>query len=345
MNAKDIVILVCEKKAPAPYWSHTRGIYADLSEWPRHIDYYVKCPECGSVHGFYKSLADARSKRLCQNCDHDRVEKLKKEIAKVTEDEQPLVPFDPDIPVNPKAEVKRYMSGDWITVAKWELEQYLGTRLEIDTDRRDSDPDNPESTDIVYLVDKGADRGKDVTYKVWKNDDLAEAEALEQVRNDLESEPENFNQDWLTNFIDLDRLRNTLRQDQDTWTREDFDDQHRDYEDKVKAMVEAGKLDEGIFFKQNGELRKVTPEREALLERAIEEWVEEEVANRLSDPMEYLDEIYGKEDALKQAKEWGGIKIDDAAKSAVNTDGWQHFISHYDGKSIDLKSGAVAVRE
>ena len=343
MNAKDIVILVCEKKAPAPYWSHTRGIYADLSEWPRHIDYYVKCPECGSVHGFYKSLADARSKRLCQNCDHDRIEKLKKEVVKVTEEEQPPVPFDPDIPVNVKAEVNRYISGDWIALAKWQLEQYLGVGVVIDPDRTadaGSDPEEPDTAEIVFFVDD-----TDVTYKVWKNEELAEKEALEQVKNDLETEPEIFNQDWLRGFIDTDRLRNTLKMDQDTWTREDFDEQNPDYEDKVKAMVEAGKLPEETFYKQNGDLRKQTPERENLLERAVEEWVEQEVENRLSDPIEYLEEIYPKEEVMKHALEWGGIDYDKAAASAVSADGWQHFISRYDGKSINLKDGAVAVRE
>jgi hypothetical protein len=345
VNAKDIVILVCEKKSPAPHWTHTRGIYADLSEWPRSIDYYVKCPECGHVHGFYKSMAEARSKRLCPSCDFDHVEKLKKEVAKVDEAElPPEQPFDPDAPVNPKADLERYVMGDWVALAKWQLEQVLHERLDFDPDdfpNRDIDYEDPESfSKIKFKVE-----GSDEEYIIWKSEEDAEKDALDSVRNDLQDNPENFTQSWLENHLNVDKLRDFLKEDQLTWTREDFDEQHSDDEAKVRAMVEEGKLTEETFFKRNGELRKMTPALERLLEQAIDEWVTETVDSRLSDPLDYMREIYPEEEVMKQAIEWVGINVEEAAKDAVDTDGWQHFISRYDGKSIDLPCGAVAVRE
>ncbi len=357
MNAKDIVILVCEKKAPAPYWAHTRGIYADLSDWPRHIDYYVKCPECGSVHGFYKSLADARSKRLCQNCDHDGVEKLKKEIAKVTEDEQPPVPFDPDIPVDPKSELKRYISKDWIALAKWQLEQALDTRLDF-ADENAEDVDDPDSVNTILFKDTRPDQhGHEITYKVWKSVELAEAEALTDMKNSFEDEPDTYSE-WLKNFVNEEKLRDTLMPDEENMIREQFEEEHSDYEDKAKAMVEAGKLNEDSFFKLDGEFRKLTPQRERLIDTAVDEWIDETAKERLSDPVEYMrdlgwgdttehDRYTGRTSPslFTQIKDWGCLNYDKAAEDALRNDGWQNTLSRYDGKSIDLECGAVAVRE
>ena len=357
MNAKDIVILVCEKKSPAPHWTHTRGIYADLSEWPRSIDYYVKCPECGHVHGFYKSMADARSKRLCPSCDFDHVEKLKKEVAKVNEAElPPEEPIDPDIPVSAKADLDRYVMGDWIALAKWQLEQHLGETLVFDPDNfnnRETDYEDPEATDHVTFDVEGSS----VTYTVWKSEELAAAAAIEQQKNSFEDEPSIY-MTWLRNYIDMDKVREALKPDEEQMTRESFEENYPDYESQVKEMVENGKLHEETFYKQNGELRKETPVRQKLLAQAIEEWIEGVVEDRLQDPEEYLkdmgyDDSGGKDpytgrkietlgDMLERL---GGIDYQKAAEEAVNTDGWANTLSRYDGRSIDLPGGAVAYRE
>jgi hypothetical protein len=70
-------------------------------------------------------------------------------------------------------------------------------------------------------------------------------------------------------------------------------------------------------------------------------FAEIQTKNRLSDPMEYLEDIYGKEDAVKQAIKIAGIDIDAAAEEAVNVDGPAHFLSSYDGSSYNTKNGLV----
>ena len=57
--------------------------------------------------------------------------------------------------------------------------------------------------------------------------------------------------------------------------------------------------------------------------------------------MDYLEDIYGKGDAVKQAIEIAGIDIDAAAEDAVDTDGAAHFLSSYDGNSYTTKGGLV----
>lgn len=348
MNAKDIVTLVCERKAPAPHWwTHSRGIYADLSKWPGSIDYYVECPECKHVHGFYKSFKEALSKRLCPTCDLERTEKLKKDVRKVAEAEEPPGPDDPDDIdyLDPKEEVERYMEDNWIFHAQLQLENELRTHLELnerDSPCEDVDPDLCSC--VVFDDESTDDYGHSQQWRVWKSEEIAEAEALEQVENDLRTEPENFNQGWLVNFINMDRLRNFLYTDQINFTREDFDDQYPDYEDKVQALISSNDLEEGEFLDEEGDIKPETPELSAKVDSAEDTYVKRVTDERLENPMDYLNEIYG-EDAQKQAMEWGGLDVQAAAKNAIATDGWQHFLSRYDGKSIDLPGGAVAVRE
>ena len=57
--------------------------------------------------------------------------------------------------------------------------------------------------------------------------------------------------------------------------------------------------------------------------------------------MRYLEDIYGKEDAVKQAIEIAGIDYNAAAEDAVDTDGASHFLSSYDGDSYETPSGLV----
>ena len=47
------------------------------------------------------------------------------------------------------------------------------------------------------------------------------------------------------------------------------------------------------------------------------------------------------DEAVKQAIKAVGINVKAAAKDAVDTDGWQHFLAHYDGSSHTTDSGLV----
>lgn len=286
MKAKDIIKLVCEKKEPAPYWTHARGIYADLSSWPDSISYYAKCPKCGHVHGTYKSMAEVRAKRLCPECDFKNVEKIKKELHHVRQpasmreaEEAPDLPDESELsPQNreaTKAEVERYTTGggNWVEEARWSLENLIRNEVELDPDKNPNySPDFPEAVfSVVFIVPS-----TDTCYKVWKSDNEVHNEAVQQVERDIEEEPGNFNQNWLQNFVDCNKLRQAL-----------------DLED--------------------GE-----------------------------DPWDYLENMVGEKEAIKQAIDMVGIDYARAAKSAVSGDGWQHYLSSGEWYS-SLNGGAVAV--
>jgi hypothetical protein len=58
--------------------------------------------------------------------------------------------------------------------------------------------------------------------------------------------------------------------------------------------------------------------------------------------MEWLEEIYGRGgEAVKEAIRLVGINVEEAAEDAIRQDGWQNYVSSYDGNSYDLPSGAV----
>ena len=66
--------------------------------------------------------------------------------------------------------------------------------------------------------------------------------------------------------------------------------------------------------------------------------------DRLRDPMQYLEDIYGDE-AAQKAMEIAGFDIDAAAEDAVDTDGAEHFLARYDGNYYETKSGFVYWRD
>lgn len=370
MNARDAIQLVVEGKAPSG-WATTRGVYANLSNWPREVQYYVKCPKCGLVHGDFKSMRDAHAKKLCDVCNLDAINKLKDEIQDVIHDPEhkpkemsklvgesadPFDPFDTppegqgvpvppedepsDEPLDTKGEIERLLLGNWVDVALREFcenESVDLTDIEIDENwgQGNYDPENLEAT-TQFKADVG-----NMEFLFFKDEDEAETYALQIVRNDLETEPEIFTQDWLRGFVDEDRLRNAIGDPYEEWEN---DVRNLDYEDLLDKMVEESYVedDDPVFFKKNGDKRIENPVRVKALNKYMEDYIEREKPSW--EPWDWLEEIYGKEEAQKWAVENVGIDVDAAAKDAVATDGWPHFVARYDGHSHTLENGAVYCR-
>ena len=74
-------------------------------------------------------------------------------------------------------------------------------------------------------------------------------------------------------------------------------------------------------------------------ENAKDQMAEEMTEEHLEDPMQYLRDIYGDQEATKEAIRIAGIDIDEASEDAISQDGWQHFLARYDGNSNELESG------
>ena len=180
-------------------------------------------------------------------------------------------------------------------------------------------------------------------YTVYADEEAAGAEARQHVQNDLNDEPGIFNTDFLIRFTNLDRLRDQLKSDEEESSRSHYDFQWNSYDKKRDELIENGYLEKDNFYDGDDNELEIDGGLERQIDSAYEEFIEKTVEQRLENPIEYLEEIYGHEDAIKQALEWGGIDTEAAAHAAVSEDGWQFYLARY-GNSYDLPSGAVYVR-
>jgi hypothetical protein len=154
--------------------------------------------------------------------------------------------------------------------------------------------------------------------------------AFDRVEDDLKSEPELFNQEWLLHFVDEDHLRKILWDDEYNAI---YDDLSYEFDHNPYAALDLVGMDEDDF-----------PSEEALrnyVEEHFEELVEKETKERLRDPLDWLQEVFGKEAALKKAIEWGALDHEKAAESAIDVDGIGHFLSPYDSELHELPSGGA----
>ncbi len=179
---------------------------------------------------------------------------------------------------------------------------------------------------VVYQISAGKRE-----WSVAESDEAAYAVALEVVKQDLEHEPESFSKDFLESHINKDRLRRELESDVREMAEEDLRDMRaRDFWRTAERYIDVPEEDD------DGDM----PAPEDYIDDVAEKMTEE----RLKDPMDYLSDLYGDE-AAEQAIKIAGFDIAGAAEDAVDTDGWQHFLSRYDGNSTETKSGFVFWRE
>lgn len=230
----------------------------------------------------------------------------------------------------------------------------------------------------MYKVEHKGVMGKyghneDREYYVVENDEAAEEEALARVKQDLENEPEIFNQSFIESHIDTERLRRDLESDVQNMREEDlremsardfwreaegtgvapkfrvtgtsettgtetniglFDDES-DADDAAQKWVDQQQTD----FPETPDDFSADVEAEDPSDSDIETVAEEQAKAQLRDPMQYLEDIYGKEEAVKQAIQIAGIDVDAAAQDAVNTDGAGHFLASYDGDLRESPNG------
>lgn len=172
-------------------------------------------------------------------------------------------------------------------------------------------------------------------YKVYEDEDAAEAEAIAYVEQMLRDEPEIFNQDWLEGHIDNKALSEWVY---DAVMEDDYaqdianDDPDRFWEEAERWGISIPDEDD------DGDRPDVVDDE------YVEAMKEAIATDRARDPMDWLDDIYGKEEAVKKAMEVAGFDVEGAARDAVRTDGWAHFLATYDGNYETTPGGFVYVR-
>lgn len=199
-----------------------------------------------------------------------------------------------------------------------------------------------------HLGDFGAGTVYEITikgggHKEWNvvaDSDQERELAIEIVKQDLDQEPEIFNQDFIESHIDTDRLRRELESDVLNMNIETLED--RDADEFWREWEQWGlDLPEDVYEEDEDEEEDEHGDARDPTSSEVEELAGKQTEDQLKDPMDYLEDIYGKEDAVKQAIRIAGIDIDAAAEDAVDTDGAGHFLSSYDGETHETDGGLV----
>jgi hypothetical protein len=175
-------------------------------------------------------------------------------------------------------------------------------------------------------------------YTLIRDEDEAERIAIEVVKEDLRNEPELFDKNWLSNFIYITETdKNMILADEESFLREDAEyEAEQEFEDKYLELDEIEDEEERIKREEELDTEK---------ERWIEEYIKErleDIERGLEDPINYFvyeEGLYTLEELLKLP--WIQIDIDEASRDAIRTDGWEHFLSRYDGTYNTTKNGLV----
>ena len=200
-----------------------------------------------------------------------------------------------------------------------------------------------EGLDITMVSNNGNEffAGNDMEeYRVFKSEDDAELTAEDEVREDMEDMPENFNQDFIINYIDGgDFFEDSLNEMNRSYAEAIASESDSKYANRLIAeMVDNGLLDEDDALSDNAD---------ELAEEHIEDLVNlltEEQMNQGNKGFDYFVDNFGQEETMKMVIKNNLIDIYKASKDAVQTDGIAHFLSRYDGETLYLSDGYVAYR-
>lgn len=216
---------------------------------------------------------------------------------------------------------------DWQRIAAVEFQQVEGEAAYEDS-----------SVQTLSVEQQGS------SWMIFESNDAAESVAINQVEDDIDNEPGLFNRDFLERFINIERLKSNLQSDAEDSIRDSQSYEWGDAESKRDGLIAAHRLDDTDFQDENGDWLEITPELEAVIDQAFEDYISDLAEEQVDDPIEYLTDMMGRDEAVKWAIASVGIDKDEAAAAAVREDGWQHYLARYDGNSYDLPSGAVYVR-
>jgi hypothetical protein len=177
-------------------------------------------------------------------------------------------------------------------------------------------------------------------YRVFKSEDDAERVAIEQVRDDLEDSPENFNQDWLMNYIDgRDFFEQELNEINLSYVEDVASEIDSKYANRlIDELVENGLMDEDDAESDNAE--EIADEIKydyiiLLTEGQLDEGM---------DGLQYFFDNFGENETFGMVIDNNLINMEEASEDAVNNDGIAHFLSSYDGETLYLSNDCVAYR-
>ena len=212
---------------------------------------------------------------------------------------------------------------------EWEKEDILKelySYFSKDKDVEETGEINQEISDSLNIDTPFENRGSvtvdGIDYVIIQDEEESVRIATNQVKADLEDDPQLFNQTWLQDFIYIGEC------DKDIMVSEE--------ENYIREMVTEDSENE-IF--ENEEDKK--------------KWIDEIVKEKLKeyeegfeDPINYFvneQGMFSVADLMTQS--WINIDVEKAAEDAVQLDGWPHFLSHYDGEYEETENGLIIFRD
>ena len=203
---------------------------------------------------------------------------------------------------------------------------------------------DPEGiTDLETDGEGGTFKAQGNEYRFFWDEDGAEVAAITQVTEDLTNDPELFEPNWLASQIDASKARDF------------FYDIYSEWNDSYAGDIKSEPSSEGYENRLVDEMvqRGIVTDEEAHAEGfdpddKVDLFISEMTSEQIEEGNGGYDHYasnFGEEEAKKLVMEHGLIDIDAAAADAVSTDGWAHFLSHYDGGYETTDKNIVYFRE
>jgi len=176
-------------------------------------------------------------------------------------------------------------------------------------------------------------------YRVFKNEDVAEEMAVEEVREDIEYQPENFSRDFLMDFVDVDDF---LVLDIENANYDYVKDIEDESNDKYANRLIAELVDNGLI----SENEALTTDPTELSDEFSQDYINLLTSEQIGDDngVQYFIDNFGEDEFFKIVIDNNLIDFENASQDAVNMDGIAHFLARYDGETIYLDNNVVAYR-
>ena len=193
------------------------------------------------------------------------------------------------------------------------------------------------SGDLFYASNDNAE------YIVFKNYDDAYDYAYQMVNQDLVDNPEYFNQNWLSNFVDTDGAKSYLTEVYDEWNYSYANDIKMESDSKYSNRLISEMVDAGLMDDEDAESEDAESTAISLMDDFVEYLTNSQIDEGRGG-LDYYENNFGQEQTMQMIIENNLIDIDEATEGAISEDGVAHFISSYDGNEIELPSGYYAYR-
>jgi hypothetical protein len=222
-------------------------------------------------------------------------------------------------PVDPRLVKPAAGDEDWVVVAVRELAE------------TENEPDDDFAIDNEHAEYFTVSHGNR-EWIVFRNQDEAETYAISLVEQDINDEPEIFNQDFIFSHISEGGWVEFAAEEAAHFCDDESD------EDLIDQYGDRGDYDEAEEREDDEAMASMIDDaRDSCYSSRTDSIVEEGVES-------YFTGVFGRDEGVREAIRILGIDVHAAAEDAVNQDGIAHFLAHYDGDEIELPGGAYAYR-